>query len=163
MIATTCTPVLEKCTVLWCRKPWPGHPRGCPNWRHAEGCPPGILPLPRILDLSQPVWLLVNEYDLGDWAARMRARHPEWSDAQCRNPRHWQGTARAQLWRAVEAWQAEHPDQLVVPCPEASRVDVTATCAGAGIVLEWPARIIARQVVLAGTPTEAMRERLAAP
>lgn len=145
-----CTPVIDPArSVALCRQPYPGHPRGCPQWGACS-----VTPLRHILDLERPTWLAVGAYDLAAHAARQRARWPAWSEAQCRNPRHWQGTARATLRRELAAWLADHPGIIAVWGPESHGLDVTSTCTSVGVELEWPAVTVARQVVLLGHPAE---------
>ena len=135
-----------------CLRPYPGHPRGCPNFKLKPGCPPGAPLLDAVLCGASPVWAIINDHDLAAHAARLRARHPGWTDRQLRCCRYWQGTARARLEVEIAAFKAAHPECVVVRCPEALGVDVTATLRAAGVDLEWPPVMIARQVALAGTP-----------
>lgn len=170
-VVNPCTVVVDKKTVLLCRKPYRGHTRGCPNWKHKEGCPPGVLPIHIVLDLKRPTYVAVNEFDLAAHRRMMQERHPEWSPAMCTNLRHWQATAWREWRDGFELWCAYHPkdaeELYPVDCPEASRVDLTATCKTAGIDLEWPGRTedfhIVRQVILLGYPTEELLEILATP
>jgi predicted metal-binding protein len=160
----SCTVVVDKRTVLLCWKPYRGHARGCPNWKRKAGCPPGVRPIRFLIDLERSVYVAVNEFDLEAHCRMMAARHPGWSPAQCTNIRHWQATAWREwrkgfaLWRADNSWASE---LLPLDCAEAARVNLTATCKTAGIVLEWPGHLedfrIVRQVVLLGYPTEEMK------
>ena len=147
-------PVLAIRMRRLCRRPYPGHPRGCPNWNKRPTCPPQAPLLPSVLDLSQLVWCIYNAFDLAAHVKRMRARHPAWSDRQVRCCLYWQGTARAQLRKKIAAFLEKHPGCEVLHCPEACGVDVTATMASIGIELEWPPESVAYQVALVGTPVK---------
>lgn len=131
-----------------CVHPYPGHPKGCPNFNRKAGCPPKCPPF----TLRPPYVALVNEFDLAAHVERMRAKHPTWSMRQFVNCLYWQPGARAQLRRLVVPWLREHRGWTVASCPEAGGVNVTATLSRVGIQLEWPPRRIARQVVIAGHP-----------
>ena len=65
-----------------CGRPYPGHPKGCPNVNHKKGCPPSAPLLPDVFDLSRPVWIIINRFDLGAHVERMRTLHPDWSTRQ---------------------------------------------------------------------------------
>ena len=135
-----------------CRKPYPGHPRGCPNWGKRDTCPPRRPLLLDLLDLSKPVYCIFNTFDLGCHVAKMRRRHPDWSDRKLRCCLYWQGTARKQLRERAAAFLQARPECIVIYVPEATGVNVTATMASIGIQLQWPPRTVTYQVALAGTP-----------
>ncbi len=137
-----------------CRRPYPGHPRGCPNWGKRPTCPPKAPLLRHLLDLRKPVYCIWNAFDLGSHVARMKRKHADWSDRRLRCCLYWQGTARAALRRKLEAFLADHPGLIAVTCPEACGVDVTATMASLGIPLEWPPVSVAYQVALLGAPKQ---------
>lgn len=107
--------------------------------------------LGEVLDLSEQVYCVWNRFDLAAHVARMRQRHPHWSDRQLRCVLYWQPRARKQLRHKVEALLAEEPELVAVFCPEACGVNVTATMAKVGIELEWPPRKWAYQVALVGS------------
>ena len=135
-----------------CRRPYAGHPKGCPNWNKRSVCPPESSQLKDLLNSEKPVYCIYNKFDLAEHIARMRKKHPDWSERQLHCCLYWQGTARKQLREKVKAFLVRHPGQLVLPVPEACSVDVTATMATIGITLEWPPKQFAYQVALAGTP-----------
>lgn len=145
-------PVVNLSVRGLCRKPYPGHPKGCPNWNKRPACPPQAPLLESVLDLTKPVYCAYNAFDLGAHVSRMQRRHPHWSDRQLRCCLYWQGTARAALRGKVQAFLEEHPGCIVLYCPEACGVNVTATMASIGIDLEWPPVTVAYQVALLGTP-----------
>ena len=150
-------PVLNAKVRGLCRKPYPGHPRGCPNWNSRATCPPGAPLLSRLLDLSQPVYCAYNAFDLAAHVARMKVRHPEWSKRQLHCCLYWQGTARKQLRIRVDQFLERQPELIVLYCPEACGVDVTATMESLGISLEWPPARTTYQVALIGTPASFAR------
>jgi len=133
-----------------CTRRYPGHPRGCPNFGKRDSCPPQAPLINETLDLTQPVWVIYNDFDLASHVAKMRARHPNWTERQMYCLLYWQPTARKHLRAVIEEFLQQHPGLLVVSTPEAQGVDVTSTMRGVGIYLEWPPRNVAYQVVLAG-------------
>ena len=135
--------------------PYPGHPRGCPNWNRRATCPPQAPLLHDVLDLKRPVHCVSNAFDLAAHVARMRARHPDWSYRKLVCCLYWQGAARKRLRERVSDFLAHHPGCIVLYCPEANGVDVTATMAAIGVDLEWPPVSVAYQVALVGTPRPA--------
>ena len=150
-------PVLDPAVRKACRLPYPGHPRGCPNWGKRADCPPRAALLPDVLDLSNPVYVAYTSFDLGAHVERMRARHPDWSDRKLRCCLYWQGTARKALWKKIEAFLETRPGLLALTCPEACGVDVTASMALIGVKLDWPPMKLTYQVALIGTPVNAAR------
>lgn len=139
-----------------CARPYSGHAKGCPNFHKKLGCPP-YSSLGEVLDLSQPTHLVYNCFDFGAHVERMRQVHPEWSQRQLECCLYWQGTARKQLKSQVlQARKTEKETswnrQMVLYCPEALGVNVTATMLREfGIALEWPPVHRAYQVALIGT------------
>jgi len=142
-------PVLDERVRGLCLKPYPLHPRGCPNFGRVPRCPPRV-PLVWVrYDLSRPCYVVWSRFDLGAHAQRMRALHPGWSDRQVRCCRYWQGTARKRLEAEVALFSREHAGYAVDTCPEAGGVDVTATMRLVGVELDWPPVSIVVHVALA--------------
>lgn len=148
------TPVIDPQLQHICRREYPGHPKGCPNYGRKAGCPPGRQLFDRYYDTDKPVWAIVTEFDLGEHVERMRTAHPGWSDAQLRCCLYWQGGARKRLKSEILLFILSHAEQpyKVTSVPEAMGVNVTATLRQAGIELEWPPVRVARQVALAAIP-----------
>lgn len=141
-----------------CFKPYEGHPKGCPNYKHCDRCPPAAPLIETVIDLSRPVIAIYNAFALGQHVEQMRVKHPDWSERQLLNCLYWQGTARKHLRDEIARFH-EHMmfvspgiRYVVLTTPEACGVDVTQTMRDAGVTLEWPARTIAYQVAIAGEP-----------
>lgn len=128
--------VLSNKVGQWCRLPYPGHPRGCPNYNQSEKCPPKAPRAQDIFNLDQSLYLVHSEFDLLAHASRMQNRHPHWSDRQCRCVLYWQGTSRRQL--KDRCWQASWTDEKLIYTliPEAMGVNIYATAALSGLKLE---------------------------
>ena len=131
-----------------CRLPYPDHPKGCPNFGMRAACPPEA---PKFLDHfnDSEVWAIWNEFDFAAHCARMRKKHPEWSQRQVECCLYWQGTARKQLEAEIWKFTWGHPKFSVTRCPEAMGVNITASMELVGVELEWPPQTVAVQVALA--------------
>jgi hypothetical protein len=151
------SPVVDPSVRGLCRRPYPGHPAGCPNHGRVDRCPPRAPLLRDLLDLSLPTWVVWVTFDLGSHVARMRVSHPGWSERQLRCCLYWQGTARRELRGELARFAVECPGLEGTWCPEALGVDVTATMRKVGVELEWPPRGSATLVALVGTPNLAGR------
>ena len=147
-------PVVQPAVRSLCKRPYPGHPHGCPNHGHRETCPPVAPVFSDVYDLSQPVYAIVTEFDLGAHVTRMKEKHPGWSDAQLRCCLYWQRRARMAQKAAVHEFLCDHPGCRVTTVPEAMGVNVTETLKAVGVELEWPPVRIARQVALACVPRQ---------
>ncbi len=152
-------PIIDHSVRGLCSRPYPGHPKGCPNHAKKQGCPPGAKLFDQVYDLGQPVFVIWNAFPIGEYAARMRELHPEWSERQLYCCLYWQPKARKQLNSLVLEFIHWHPWYAFTGCPEAEGVNVTATMAGIGVTLEWPPRAVAYQVALAGVPREGGDDR----
>lgn len=166
-LAVQVEPAIDYSVRGLCVKPYPLHPKGCPNFGKCDRCPPKAPLFDQVFDLRYPVLAVVNEFDLAAHVAKMAIRNPSWGERQLRCVLYWQGTARKQLREKIEkvlhsptvlhhgVWTT--PSSLgyeATWCPEGMGVDVTATMERAGIHLEWPIVKIARQVALIGKPAE---------
>jgi hypothetical protein len=149
-------PVVDPSVRELCAKRYHGHPKGCPNFGKRPSCPPAAPLIIDVLDFSKPIWCVWNAYDFGAHVAKMRERHPQWSDRQLANCLYWQGTARKQLKESITHLLAKLPPTAteVVRCPEACGVNVTETMKKLAVYLQWPPKTIAYQVALVGTPKE---------
>jgi len=121
-----------------CRTPYHNHPKGCPNYGKRADCPPCDR-VDQKFDLNKPVYVIYTEYPVGEFAERMRANHPEWSNQprQWYNCIRWQGIARKQHKQDLLGFQREFPDLVVDQNPEALGVNVTKLMMQLGIDLEW--------------------------
>jgi len=144
------TPIINSGVRAYCKLPYPGHPQGCPNFNKRDICPPKAPLIDKIIDISKPVYCIINRFDLNAHASAMRARHPNWSEKQIFCCLYWQGKARKQLRLKVNDFLGSHPDYIALYCPEGSGVDLVATVKQFGLEFEWPARKYAYQVALVG-------------
>lgn len=127
----------------WCRSPYQGHPKGCPNF------PKCIQNRPDFREIADKYhWMAVmEEFDLKAHADRMKAKFPAWSDRQCRNPLYWQGAVRARLRKKAESLKGD----IILDIPEACGVNVFETMASAGVTLERDHPETVRKIMLVGS------------
>lgn len=157
-LAILVTPVLEYEVRALCVRPYPNHPKGCPNVGKCDRCPPAAPGFAHAFDISAPVYAVVNEFDLGTHVQKLKATPKKdgsiRSDDEARCVLYWQGAARKQLNAKIKEALASLPGYAATWCPEGMGINVTATLAAAGIDLEWPPVRIARQVALLGIPRQ---------
>ena len=133
----------------WCLLPYPGHPHGYPMYGKRTGCPP-IAPMLDEL-VEPPFYLVIREFDLEAQEKQMRARHPEWSRKQCRNPRYWQQGLMRDLIREAEEFAAWNlPKSMILVRPEAHGVNLFSTCRIHGITIEKDPQRVVKKMVLIG-------------
>lgn len=151
-----------------CAHPYHGHPKGCKNFKKKCGCPPDIPPFR--LRLDRDLWVIWAKFDLGGHIKRMKVLHPDWTEHQIVCPLYWQGTSKKMLRAEMAKFHEKYPDLLVLP--RNSHVEnhgwnITESMARIGEHLEWPARNVAYELTIAGTPVlgisdkewEALRKR----
>ncbi len=136
----------------WCRAPYENHPKGCPNF--IKGCTAKRPDFREIAD--QYVWFAVTEtFDLKAHAERMKAKHPHWTERQCRNPLYWQGAARSSLKRQALANAGQlnclgsgANGDIVLDIPEACGINVFETMALVGVILERKPDIVIKVMLI---------------
>jgi len=106
-----------------------------------------------VIDVNRPVYLVYSEYDLESHVGKMRQRHPNWSDRQCRCVLYWQGASKKLLKQEVKKAAFETKSIKIITKPEAMGVNVYATCRLSGLRLERIEGLkICRHVALIGQP-----------
>jgi predicted metal-binding protein len=143
-------PVINYKTKSLCLTPYPGHPKGCPNFGKKKTCPPKAPFFEKYFDMDKSFYLIINRFDLRAHVNKLRASHPDWSERQLKCCLYWQGTARKDLKVAIKEFLNIHSGYHVSMSPEAMGLDVTETLRNIGIILEWPPENFVYQVALAG-------------
>lgn len=136
----------------WCKFPYPGHPDGCPNYGTRAGCPP-IAPLVQdFIDLGQPHWFMIVEFDLRLHKERMWEHHPNWSERQASCVLYYQGGINKALREGIATFQRDHPGTISTLKPEAMGINVIKTLRRIGVVIEVKPKAIVTKVALLGYP-----------
>lgn len=144
--------VTTKSAGEWCKLKYPGHNRGCPNYGKVDRCPPKCKSVDYYFDLSKPLYLIHSEFYLDGHAARMKEKHPNWSERQCRCVLYWQPRSRKQLKERIVKAMFLLPVDFVATTPEAMGINVYATARLAGLKLERIRDLkICRHVALIGS------------
>ena len=83
----------------WCRLIYPGHPKGCPmvatcTWKKRG-------PLQEKFKGYRELRIFYVEMELEPYAAKMKEKHPDWSERKCKNLLYWQKTLRKALCEYV--------------------------------------------------------------
>jgi len=147
-------PVVDLTVRSLCKRPYPGHKKGCPNYDKRGSCPPQSRTVYEVLDLGRPVYCIWNVFPFGKHVRRMKRKHLEWSKRQCECCLYWQGTARKELNARIKRFlESCHTRMVVLCCPEAKGINVTETMRSLKIDLEWPPQTVAYQVALVGFPS----------
>lgn len=141
-----------------CYQPYPGHPKGCPNFGKKNRCPPRAPLVGEVFDLQGPIYFIWTTFNLALHVHHMKEKHPEWSNRQAACCLYWQGGARKQLREAVRIFRCKHHKMIVNFTPEALGVDVTKTMRRKGVRLEWPPKHQTYQIAIAGYPADAMKK-----
>ncbi|HSV94438.1 MAG TPA: hypothetical protein VLH94_00470 [Spirochaetia bacterium] len=138
-----------------CLDPYYKHSKGCPNWNYKKGCPPHVPYFPDTY--SKSVYIAAIRFNFAEYLAKKKEIHPDWTERALRNPRHWQGHIRSELHHFLEEELPQRPDILgeVILNPEALGVNLFATCAKAGIILEHTPENSVYNIVLIAQKLEA--------
>jgi len=127
--------VLDNRAREWCRLPYPDHPRGCPNYDYKPTCPPQVCFIEQFIDLTKPVWAIVEPFDLYAHISRLRLTHPDWSERQLKCVLYWQGGVNKRLDIGCQEMVSEVGGVYTI-CPEAMGVDVIHTIKRTGLPIK---------------------------
>ena len=138
----------------WCKLPYPDHPLGCPNYGLRDTCPPNAPLIKDYFDLSQPLWLIVVEFNLAEHISRMKQKHPNWSDRQAKCVLYWQGAVNKEL-RLQTSHFAANNGLAYTLCPEAMGVQVIKTAKLLGIPIQpRPTDYVYKVAILGNSPQQ---------
>lgn len=131
----------------WCMPPYPNHPHGCPNF---PKCP---MNRKDFLDYEGYNWFaVIEEFDLEEHANKMKAKHPHWTERQCRNLLYWQNGVRSRLRKKAEKFAIPLRGDVILDIPEANGVNVFETMANHGITIEKHKPMKIKKIMLVGKP-----------
>lgn len=81
-------------TMIWCKLPYPNHPKGCPNYNKNPLCPPNSKYMKYILEQYNYFYLIYTDFDLKSHREKMLLKHPNWTNRQANNLLYWQGSVK---------------------------------------------------------------------
>lgn len=154
--------VIDKSVRGLCVRPYPNHPKGCPNYEKRPTCPPQVKMINEVFDINKGFWIVWIDFDFAAHCKRMKKKHPNWSQRQIECCLYWQGTANKKLREAVadiKYYLEGCGNWGVTFCPEAMGINVTATMKNIGIELEWPPKNIVRKVAFFGVRKSPIKNR----
>ena len=136
----------------WCGLPYPGHPKGCPNYYTGRPqCPPAAPYITKIMDLDREVYLVHSHFDLEHHMNKMKLRHPQWTERQLRNVLYWQPKSKKEMRERAVDFAFKIGADSICYMGEAAGVNLYATCALSGLKLEKIKGLkICRHVALVG-------------
>jgi len=134
----------------WCKMSYPNHPKGCPNYGQRDACPPQAPIWNNVM--QKPYILVAVNFNLQEWANKMKEKHSNWSDRQCRCCLYWQGKVRKILKEECKKIISKNSKLVVSYCPEAMGVHVFETCYKVGIKLHKNPQDIVWKIAILGIP-----------
>ena len=147
----------------WCGLPYPGHPKGCPNYYSGRlCCPPEAPYITEVLDLSRDIYLVHSIFDLEEHMKKMKKKHSNWTERQLRNVLYWQSRSKKEMKEKAFAFAKHIRANKICTMGEAAGVNLYATCAVSGLKLEKIKGLkICRHVALVGwKPVKTKRGRI---
>ena len=132
----------------WCRLPYPGHPKGCPNFGKTEECPPKA-PLFKAI-IKPPFILVAVRFNLEEHVRKMEEKHPNWSEKQAKCLLYWQKKVNKRLKKICEAIASKIPNAIVLYRPEGNGVHVFETCKKIGLILKKNPKKFVWKVAIVG-------------
>jgi predicted metal-binding protein len=142
--------VVQEAVRDWCMKPYPGHPRGCPNYGRRGCCPPAAPMLGEFFDLSKSVCFVIAKFDLAEHAADMRRRHPHLSERQARCCLYWQNRVRKELRKATCKLMVHSGYSAITDIPEAMGLNLFRTMHNLGFKLERNPKQYVHKIAMLG-------------
>lgn len=131
-----------------CRQPYPGNPKGCPNYGKKKECPPQAPLLENFIDLLQPHYFVVLECIRN--GCRINSQENTLKEDQFRS--YWNDNLEAVLREYIQEFQKDHPGTVFTFHPSAVGVNVLETARNVGIPLEANPEKVFYKIVLIGYP-----------
>jgi len=120
----------------WCTMAYPRHKKGCPNYHKCKNSRRHRIELRDEFDLTAPIYIVWVGFSLDAHEARMQNKHPDWTEAQCRNLMYWQPSVDRQLKDRVNKVAYENELYGYSPVYEGYGLNVFLTCYKSGIKLD---------------------------
>lgn len=136
-----------------CYRPYPNHPKGCPNYGKRPKCPPRGPKVEDVFDVTNGFTIVYVSLDFAAHRRKMKSKYPNWSQRQIDCCLYWQNSLNKNLRDEVfHLMRGRFPSSYKASfCPEAMGVNITATMKNVGIELEWPPQNIVYKVAIIGT------------
>jgi len=102
-----------KKTRLWCKLPYPNHPRGCPNYNKNSLCPPSAKYMDYLLEYYSYFYLIYAIFNLKSQRERMLTLHPNWSKKQANCLLYWQNSVKKALKEYIQKITAKNVEKEI--------------------------------------------------
>lgn len=137
----------DRARGAWCKLPYPGHPKGCPNF---PDCIKERSSFEKITSYDYTKWFaVIEEFDLKAHAKKMKDKHPNWSERQCRCLLYWQGGVRKRLFEKAHKVVRPFSNDIILNIPEAHGINIFETMEKVGVkISRKPDKVI--KVMLIG-------------
>jgi predicted metal-binding protein len=93
--------ITTKLTQDFCKRPYPNHPKGCPNYGKGPLCPPHDVFIDPILREFNNFYLFFAKFDFRTYVEIRSYEKPEWSDKQLRCVLYWQSSVKKILKQKI--------------------------------------------------------------
>ncbi|KKM99700.1 hypothetical protein LCGC14_1145260 [marine sediment metagenome] len=94
--------VFSKKTHLWCKLPYPNHPKGCPNYNRNPLCPPFANYMDYIKNIYSRFYLVYANFKLKSQKERMLLLHPNWTEKKANCLLYWQSSVKKALRNYIQ-------------------------------------------------------------
>ena len=84
----------------WCKRSYPNYKNGCINYGKSL-CPPNSFYFKDIIDNYNNFYLIYFKFDFLQYKYLRKIIHPEWSEKQLGNSRHWQNSLKSMLMKHI--------------------------------------------------------------
>lgn len=119
----------------WCVKPYPNHPKGCPNFNNKIGCPPHFYMYDDLFDMKMDSYVVVTKHNLKDHFEYVKNSNPNFKVTQTRNILYWQDTVRK--LNEIEVLKFIKDNIVATTDGESLGVDIILTLKQIGIDLKF--------------------------
>lgn len=138
----------------WCKKPYSGHPHGCPNYNQKPNCPEEAPLIQDFMDLNKKLWFISFKFNLKNQAEKMKLRPRKngkpWTEKQARCSRLWQNSVNKLLTNACIHFCIN--GRIFDLRPEGKGVYVIKTAKKVGIPIDTKPKDIIYKIALIGYP-----------
>jgi predicted metal-binding protein len=86
----------------WCKKPYPGHKHGCPNYGKKELCPPFSKFMKDNIEKYHYFYLIYAEFDFRGYKDEMSILLPDWTEKQLGCCLYWQTQLKNKFYTYVK-------------------------------------------------------------
>lgn len=94
--------IFSEDTGEWCLRPYPDHPKGCPNYNKNHLCPPNTPQLEDLIIDYDHFHLIYAEFDFAEYKKLRKQEQPNWTVNQVKCVLYWQNSVKKLLKEKIE-------------------------------------------------------------